>query len=181
VKSKGCCLQWAASLWTFSLKEMRCRPKAYLLAMTLLAGCDSGDPFRSEKSHGSSDSVTEEIEHAPPSKEEVVEVATSFVLAYLRAYDSEAELDEYFGLIEPEAEFFAEGNSWNVFFAGVSTLNVKLDKDANRGSVRLWDGTAITTDPDMKGKFHPEPIPLFSPSEFREVLKDHVDESESTE
>ncbi|MGI9239859.1 MAG: hypothetical protein ACR2RV_03610 [Verrucomicrobiales bacterium] len=111
-----------------------------------------------------------------------METATSFVRAYLEAYEISAGLEGYFELVEPEAEFLHRMNRWNVFFTdGVNSINVELDVDANRGGIHLFDGTAFTNDPDRKGEFHPDPIPLFSLSQFRRVLKDHIDEGGAPE
>ena len=149
---------------------MKLQSYACLLAIAFLAGCDcDGDPSVAERAP-----AMEVLEQAPPTEEELVVVATDFVLAYLKAYDAESEVDDFFGLVEPGAEFIAERDRWSVIFVGVSSLTVELDRDGKRGTVCLSDGTAITNNPDMRGRFHPEPIPLFSLSEFREVLKDHV-------
>jgi len=106
-------------------------------------------------------------------KEEVIERAKSFLVIYLK--DPEGDFEEIENLMGSEITpgFHKDSKVWYVFLTtGFYHLHVYLNEDGSLGTVEKSNGKFITRtpEPDIPKK-HKSLPPLFSPSDFKEIVK----------
>lgn len=128
---------------------------------------------RSESQTITNPEITNSHEQSKVTKLEVYNKAQEFFKIYIDDVETYNDYIEFYGPDETEVEHIDITNRWSVFFTnGLSHFTVQLNSDLTLGNVHGQHPAIFNTIvTKQQYKEAPYPIPLFSITEFSELIK----------